>query len=321
MYVINADGTGLIRLTKATAPEYGLAHRLSDGREATINWTADGGNIWSVRYESGCSPDGTKIAFDYSGDIYWTNTAGGGSSTPILRGSGVDGEYPGDEKEAAWSPDGARIAFEHNGNVGGSPYDIYMANADGSSTQATQLTSLGGLNPDWQPIPQCTKAVNANNDPLVGTAGKDVLCGNNRNNTINGAGGNDIILGNGGNDRLTGALGNDTLNGGPGTDTALYPGSTRVIASLTTEFAKGVGLDVLLAVENLTGSKANDRLTGSSVTNVLVGGKGADALFGLAGPDTLNSRDGVNGNDTLNGGAGTDRCVTDATEKSVKSCP
>lgn len=99
------------------------------------------------------SPDGTKVAFDYSGDIYWTFTAGGGNSTPILRGgSSPDAEYPGDEKLAAWSPDGTKIAFLHNGNIAGSQYAIYTAKANGSSTRATQLTSVGvGENFDWQP--------------------------------------------------------------------------------------------------------------------------------------------------------------------------
>ncbi len=264
------------------------------------------------------SPDGKEIAAEYYGDIF-VISSGGGEARLIL--GTPDNPYPGPELDPAWSPDGKKIAFEHNGNVGGSPYDIYTANADGSSTQATRITSLGGLNPDWQPIPQCTKTVNAANQPLVGTEGKDVLCGDARNNTINGLGGNDIILGGAGNDRLIGGPGNDTINGGPGTDTVLYSGTTAVRANLTTEFATGVGSDVLLGVENLSGSSANDRLTGSGAANVLVGGGGADSLFGLAGPDTLNSRDGVNGNDTLNGGAGTDRCVTDARERSITSCP
>jgi Ca2+-binding RTX toxin-like protein len=47
------------------------------------------------------------------------------------------------------------------------------------------------------------------------------------------------------------------------------------------------------------------------------GGGSADSLYGEAGNDELNSRDGVSGNDSLDGGAGTDTKATDPTEKSI----
>ena len=106
-----------------------------------------------------------------------------------------------------------------------------------------------------------------------------------------------------------------------GADTALYTGSAAVTANLTTGFATGQGADVLLGVESLTGSGAGDRLTGSAAPNTLVGGTGGDVLLGLAGNDALNSRDRVNRNDALDGGAGRDTCTTDATERAVRNCP
>jgi hypothetical protein len=112
-------------------------------------------------------------------------------------------------------------------------------------------------------------------------------------------------------DKLTGGLGNDTLNGGPGVDTVLYPGSTKVVANLVTEFAKGVGMDVLLEIENLSGSNAGDTLTGSTRT--------ANILKGLGGNDTLRTKDGF-GNDTVDGGTGTDSCVKDGGD-AARGCP
>ncbi len=46
-----------------------------------------------------------------------------------------------------------------------------------------------------------------------------------------------------------------------------------------------------------------------------------DGMFGLAGEDALNSRDNVNGNDTVSGGEGTDTKVTDATEARIVGFP
>jgi hypothetical protein len=53
----------------------------------------------------------------------------------------------------------------------------------------------------------------------------------------------------------------------------------------------------------------------------VTGGGGADKLYGEYYNDALNSRDGVSGNDLLNGGPGTDTKVTDPTEKSIVGFP
>ena len=82
------------------------------------------------------------------------------------------------------------------------------------------------------------------------------------------------------------------------------------MANLTTEFAKGAGLDVLLGIENVNGSNAKDTLTGSAST--------ANVLSGLGGNDVLNVRDGKSG-DTAVGGTGTDTCRKDARDVQ-KSC-
>jgi hypothetical protein len=43
--------------------------------------------------------------------------------------------------------------------------------------------------------------------------------------------------------------------------------------------------------------------------------------MGEDGNDAVNSKDNVNGNDSLDGGAGTDTKVTDTTEKSIVGFP
>ncbi len=301
VYVMNSDGSGRTNITPNSPP--GCSPNCYQG--------GDGDPAWS--------PTGSKIAYVHGHTLgggglpdIWTMDPNGANKVNVSNNDAVAFTQP------AWSPKGDKFAVVGAADTN---RNIWVMNSNGSGQTPVDINPAHDINPDWQPIPVCTKTVNANNDPLFGTAGKDVLCGDSRNNTMNGAGGNDIILGGAGNDTLIGGLGNDTLNGGLGTDNAYYPGSTAVKASLATGFATGVGSDVLLGVENLIGSNANDRLTGSAGANVLIGGQGADALFGLWGADRINSKDGVNGNDTLDGGGGTDTCITDATEASITSCP
>jgi hypothetical protein len=51
----------------------------------------------------------------------------------------------------------------------------------------------------------------------------------------------------------------------------------------------------------------------------LIGAAGKDHLFGGPEGDHLNSKDGVNGNDTDNGGTGTDTCRADPLD-ALTSC-
>ena len=65
-------------------------------------------------------------------------------------------------------------------------------------------------------------------------------------------------------------------------------------------FATG---DIFISIENLVGTKNDDRLVGDDLANTLKGRAGADLLEGGAGDDTL---EGEEGDDTLEGGLGAD---------------
>ena len=67
--------------------------------------------------------------------------------------------------------------------------------------------------------------------------------------------------------------------------------------------ATGVSTDLLIGIENLTGSTFADALTGDADANLLSGGDGDDALSGAEGDDVLV---GGAGADRLDGGAGSD---------------
>ena len=134
---------------------------------------------------------------------------------------------------------------------------------------------------------------------LSGTGGADILTGSSGDDSLSGAGGDDL---------LKGGLGNDTLDGGSGSDTAQYdvvtgPVTVSLLLQGSAQDTGGGGSDVLVGIENLTGSPFGDVLTGDGAANVLTGGAGDDSLSGGGGADTLISGAG---NDTIDGGSGVD---------------
>ncbi len=148
---------------------------------------------------------------------------------------------------------------------------------------------------------------------VVGTKFDDVLIGDNSDNTLDGRGGNDL---------LDGRAGNDVIVGGKGVDTVDYRQAKRgVDVNLTSGMAWGDGMDDLMGVENVIGSRFDDILVGDAGENRLEGFDGNDLLEGLAGADWLEGGDGKDlidggqdddlliggfGNDHLYGGAGDD---------------
>jgi Ca2+-binding RTX toxin-like protein len=127
--------------------------------------------------------------------------------------------------------------------------------------------------------------------PIInGTPEGDVLSGTTGKDTITGLGGNDTLSGLGGNDYLAGGMGSDRLDGGGGSDTAsYYAEDVGVDVDLSTGRGSGGNAqgDVLISIENLTGSEGNDRLIGDAGANRLLGDSGDDVLRGGAGADYL----------------------------------
>jgi TolB protein len=140
LYVVNADGSGLTRLTDGGGDETNPVWspdgtRLTyvvdnpDGTSEVLIMNADGTGKTKLTngehdFSPAWSPDGDRIAFVRSGadyDIYSVRPDGT-DLTPLTN-------YSGFEEMPLWSPDGSMIAF--SGSQTGED-ELYVANADGS---------------------------------------------------------------------------------------------------------------------------------------------------------------------------------------------
>ncbi|MCB1492054.1 MAG: hypothetical protein KDJ77_09695, partial [Rhodobiaceae bacterium] len=158
---------------------------------------------------------------------------------------------------------------------------------------------------------------------IRGMENQDGLHGRGGNDTIYGNDGTDYIYGDDGNDLIFGGPGSDRIYGGAGIDTASYapaqsgdesdgsvgwtpeqtPGQVNadLLAAGAVFIHDGSGNrddDWLYEIENLAGTKNDDRLAGNADKNRLTGDDGNDVLVGRGGSDTLS---GGEGDDTLYG--------------------
>jgi Tol biopolymer transport system component len=150
VWSINADGTGLTRLTRSPAPDFDptwspdgtrIAFRSERNGEPEI-WLMNPDGSGQHRLADGLSPawspDGSRIAYASRGGLSIMN-ADGSEQHRVRHTPG--GEYP------SWSPDGKRIAF--NSNLSGD-HVMYIVNADGS--RVVDLSRAGeGWQVDWSP--------------------------------------------------------------------------------------------------------------------------------------------------------------------------
>ncbi len=182
----------------------------------------------------------------------------------------------------------------------------------------------------------------AEQTPILGTEGNDVLRGGVGNNILNGMGGNDTIIEGRGNDTylfgfgsgkdfVQDYLGNNTvqmLAGVSPADVTLSRAANNkldLVLTLTggadaitlkngdgcnfqVSFTDGTVWDLssMAAQLPILGTDGNDYLYGGVANNIFLGMGGDDALYGDAGDDVLT---GGTGNDVLNGGTGNDTYV------------
>ena len=160
----------------------------------------------------------------------------------------------------------------------------------------------------------------ASMERVIGSQANDTITGNAGNNSLAGMGGDDVLNGGSGNDTYyfdaQTQLGSDAITDPSGIDRLDFSQTqdlgVSVNLSLTTLQTLNTNLKLSLAsstaIENATGSAANDTLIGNTLDNVLRGGGGADVLRGGEGDDSLT---GNAGDDQLFGDAGNDLYVFD----------
>ncbi|MEA3030291.1 MAG: hypothetical protein QOG13_1616 [Sphingomonadales bacterium] len=152
------------------------------------------------------------------------------------------------------------------------------------------------------------------NDGLIGFEGDDLLDGGNGHDFMRGREGNDQLFGGADDDYLDGGIGDDLLDGGSGIDRAAY--SVGAIAGVTVDLNivgiaqnTGQGMDTLVGIEHLSGTRFDDILIGDGGANWLWGGSdgsgvtGNDTIFGNGGNDLIWVG---TGNHNLDGGSGSD---------------
>lgn len=240
---------------------------------------------------------------------------GGFGNDTLDGGAGTDTASYSDARASVT----VNLALAGAQNTGGAGLDtlLNVENLTGSNFNDT-LTGNGGNNVLLGGAGNDTLSGGDNGDQLEGGAGDDLLFGDASKDVLSGGDGNDQLFGGASLDGLRGGLGNDLLNGGLERDVAYYNnsiinglGSIGATAGVTVNLGLtgpqntvGAGIDTLLGIESLVGSKFNDTFTGNSGGNFLSGDAGNDSLFGLAGDDSLF---GDTGDDQLNGGAGDDQ--------------
>ena len=161
IYVMNADGSGVTRLTDNSADDWSPSwspdgRRIGfisgrDGNSEVYVMNADGSGVTRLTDHPDMdtrppawSPDGRRMAFvsyrDGNSEVYVMNADGSGVTRLT--------DHPDIDMRPAWSLGGRRIAFASNRD---GDYEIYVMNADGSDV--TRLTNHSELDfdPAWSP--------------------------------------------------------------------------------------------------------------------------------------------------------------------------
>lgn len=237
----------------------------------------------------------------FSGGIGDDVLNGSAGDDLLIGGDGADILYGGTDNDVLTGQAGNDQLFGEDGNdilIGGDGADLLNGDSGidiafyGNST-AVNVNLSTGIGTGGEAAGDTYVFI----EGITGSEFADSLTGNALANELIGGGGNDV---------LEGLAGGDLLVGGAGNDAASYLSSDDTVAVNLTNLSGAGGHaagDILVGIENVTGSAYGDLLRGDAGANVLFGAAGGDLLFGEAGDDVLV---GGAGGDIMTGGAGND---------------
>jgi Tol biopolymer transport system component len=164
LFVVNTDGTGLVRLTNDPGNDQYPAWSPNGSKLAFLSTRSGVAQVWVMDANGrnpqqltsdpapkdqvpDWSPDGTEIAY--------ASLATGGGDIYVMRANGDDQTRlttdPTRDLGSAWSPDGTQIAFLSTRELP-TARNVYVMNADGSDQHPVHP---GGIQfvPAWQALP------------------------------------------------------------------------------------------------------------------------------------------------------------------------
>jgi len=161
IYVANADGSGITRLTTGGRPAWSPnGQRIAFQRDGSVYVTSatDSSDVFlAIGTFPAWSPDGRRIAFTDSAGISVMNADGSGLTRLISHHFRSDTYAPWDMGvgKPAWSPDGTLIAFEYFGDGDTQPAQVFVMGSDGSNphtiTASPQNYHYAESDPAWSP--------------------------------------------------------------------------------------------------------------------------------------------------------------------------
>jgi len=349
VYVMNADGTDLVRVSSVRyawasdviwSPDSTKLIFSATSYEGVIEVericmvNSDGTNnhvIYNNAHyadQLSWSPDGSKIVFrgDYNqkAALYVLDTASGNTTQLTFPATGWD-------LNPVWSPGGDKIAF-YRKNSNNAIEQIWVMNADG--TGQTQITNgTDDVSPVWSP--DGTKIAFLRRDSIYSSKYSIYMVNADGTNCVNLVSSFSIYLGNwypltwsedgsqlafvsnqGGSDNEIFVVNVDGTGLTQLTDNTVddsqpvwLPRSALSAPDLFTGQNDSDAFYGYGGDDTLDGGAGNDSFYGGIGQDLLFGGDGADLLKGDDGSDTL---DGGMGNDTLDGGSGDDLIIYDA---------